>query len=64
MRFNYKETHDHGDFGGTDVTHEAAIGSIDRKQTETLMAKGLDEDEAVDVIVRGILKLLNLGLLM
>lgn len=38
------------------VTHEAAIGSIDRRQVETLMARGLDEDEAVDVIVRGILK--------
>ena len=38
------------------VTHEAAIGSIDRKQVETLMARGLDEDEAVDVIVKGILR--------
>ncbi len=38
------------------VTHEAAIGSIDRKQVETLMARGLDESEAVDVIVRGILR--------
>jgi Fe-S cluster assembly scaffold protein SufB len=38
------------------VTHEAAIGSIDRKQVETLMARGLDENEAVDIIVRGILK--------
>jgi len=38
------------------VTHEAAIGSIDRKQIETLMARGLDENEAVDVIVRGILR--------
>jgi len=38
------------------VTHEAAIGSIDKKQVETLMARGLDEDEAVDVIVRGILR--------
>jgi Fe-S cluster assembly scaffold protein SufB len=38
------------------VTHEAAIGSIDRKQVETLMARGLDENEAVDVIVKGILK--------
>ncbi|MFC2014093.1 SufD family Fe-S cluster assembly protein [Chloroflexota bacterium] len=37
------------------VTHEAAIGSIDRKQVETLMARGLDENEAVDVIIRGIL---------
>ena len=38
------------------VTHEAAIGSIDRKQLETLMARGLDENEAVDVIVKGILR--------
>jgi Fe-S cluster assembly scaffold protein SufB len=38
------------------VTHEAAIGSIDRRQVETLMARGLDEDEAVDVIVKGILR--------
>jgi len=39
MRFNYKETYYYGDFGGTDVTHETAIGSIDRKQMETLMAR-------------------------
>jgi len=38
------------------VTHEAAIGSIDRRQVETLMARGLDETEAVDVIVKGILR--------
>lgn len=38
------------------VTHEAAIGSIDKRQVETLMARGLDEDEAIDVIVKGILK--------
>jgi hypothetical protein len=38
------------------VTHEAAIGSIDKKQLQTLMARGLNEEEAVDVIVRGILK--------
>ena len=42
--------------GQAKVTHEAAIGSIDRKQVETLMARGLDENEAVDVIVRGILR--------
>ena len=42
--------------GKAKVTHEAAIGSIDRKQVETLMARGLDEDEAVDVIVKGILR--------
>jgi hypothetical protein len=38
------------------VTHEAAIGSVDKKQMETLMAHGLSPEEAVDVIVRGILK--------
>jgi len=38
------------------VTHEAAIGSVDRRQLETLMAHGLTPEEAVDVIVRGILK--------
>jgi Fe-S cluster assembly scaffold protein SufB len=38
------------------VTHEAAIGSIDRKQMQTLMARGLDEDKAIDVIVKGILR--------
>ncbi|NJD53973.1 MAG: FeS assembly protein SufBD [Candidatus Methanoperedens sp.] len=38
------------------VTHEAAIGSVDKKQLETLMAHGLSPEEAVDTIVRGILK--------
>jgi uncharacterized protein len=38
------------------VTHEAAIGTVDRKELETLMARGLDEDAAVDVIVRGLLR--------
>jgi hypothetical protein len=42
--------------GRAKVTHEAAIGSIDKKQVETLMARGLDESEAIDVIVKGILK--------
>jgi hypothetical protein len=38
------------------VTHEAAIGSVDKKQLETLMAHGLRPEEAVDVIVKGILR--------
>jgi Fe-S cluster assembly scaffold protein SufB len=38
------------------VTHEAAIGSVDKNQVETLMARGLEENEAIDMIVRGILK--------
>ncbi len=37
------------------VTHEAAIGSVDKRQMETLMAHGLTPEEAVDVIVKGIL---------
>lgn len=38
------------------VTHEAAIGTVDKKELETLMARGLDEDTAVDVIIRGMLQ--------
>jgi uncharacterized protein len=38
------------------VTHEAAIGSVDKRQLETLMAHGLSREEAVDVIVKGILR--------
>lgn len=38
------------------VTHEAAIGSVDQRQLETLLAHGLSPEEAVDVIVRGVLR--------
>jgi Fe-S cluster assembly scaffold protein SufB len=37
------------------VTHEAAIGSVDNTQLETLMARGLSEDDAVDLIIDGLL---------
>ena len=37
------------------VTHEAAIGSVDSKQLQTLMARGLSEDEATDLIIKGLL---------
>lgn len=37
------------------VTHEAAIGTVNRKELETLMARGLTEEAAVDAIVRGML---------
>lgn len=37
------------------VTHEAAIGSVDNKQLETLMSRGLSEDDAVDAIIDGML---------
>lgn len=37
------------------VTHEAAIGSVDSKQLETLMSRGLSEDDATDLIISGLL---------
>jgi len=37
------------------VTHEAAIGSVNSKELETLKSRGLDEDEAVDIIIQGML---------
>jgi len=37
------------------VTHEAAIGSVDAKQLETLLARGLEPEEAVDRIILGML---------
>ncbi|MFW9921714.1 MAG: SufD family Fe-S cluster assembly protein [Candidatus Thorarchaeota archaeon] len=38
------------------VTHEASIGKIDSEKLETLMARGLTEDEAIEVIIKGLLK--------
>ncbi|MBA3066073.1 SufD family Fe-S cluster assembly protein [bacterium] len=38
------------------ITHEAAIGSVDSKQLQTLMARGLSEKESVALIIRGLLK--------
>ena len=37
------------------VTHEAAIGSVDQKQLETLMARGLSPEEATDAVILGML---------
>jgi hypothetical protein len=37
------------------VTHEAAIGSVDQRQLEALMARGLDPEAAVDRIILGML---------
>lgn len=37
------------------VTHEAAIGSVDSKQLETLMSRGLSEEDAVELIINGLL---------
>ena len=38
------------------VTHEAAIGSVDKKELESLMARGLNPEQAVELIVSGILR--------
>jgi ABC-type transport system involved in Fe-S cluster assembly, permease component len=38
------------------VTHEAAIGTVNHKELETLMARGLSEDEAVDLIIRAMIR--------
>jgi len=37
------------------VTHEASIGSVDSKQLETLMSRGLSEDDAVELIIQGLI---------
>ncbi len=37
------------------VTHEASIGSVDSKQLQTLMSRGLPEDKAVELIIEGLL---------
>ncbi len=38
------------------VTHEAAIGTVNRKELESLLARGLDEEQAVDLIIRGMIR--------
>ena len=38
------------------VTHEAAIGRVNQKELETLMARGLKQEEAIDTIIGGMLK--------
>lgn len=38
------------------VTHEAAVGTVDQRQLETLMARGLTPDEAVDLVITGLLQ--------
>ncbi len=39
-----------------DMHHEAAVGRIAREEIEYLMARGLTEQEATTIIVRGFLK--------
>lgn len=44
-----------GHVPGVVMSHEAAVGKIDRREIEYLMARGLDEETAVSTIVRGFL---------
>lgn len=41
---------------GVEMSHEAAVGKIAQEEINYLMARGLDEEEAVSTIVRGFLK--------
>ncbi len=38
------------------VTHEASVGKVNQKELETLMTRGLSEEEATDFIVRGAMR--------
>jgi Fe-S cluster assembly scaffold protein SufB len=38
------------------ITHEASLGRVNKKQLETLMSKGLSEEEATEVIIKGMLR--------
>ncbi len=40
---------------GVEMSHEAAVGKIDQREIEYLMARGIDEEEAISTIVRGFL---------
>ena len=37
------------------MSHEAAVGKIDKREIEYLMSRGLSEDDAISTIVRGFL---------
>ncbi|MCD5382721.1 SufD family Fe-S cluster assembly protein [Candidatus Gracilibacteria bacterium] len=37
------------------LTHEAAVGTLERKSVENLMIKGFSEDEAINFLVNGVL---------
>lgn len=47
---------------GVDLSHEAAVGKIAEEEIEYLMARGLSEEEATAMIVRGFLNVRIMGL--
>lgn len=38
------------------VTHEASVGKINQKELETLMTRGMDEEEATELIIKSMMK--------
>lgn len=44
-----------GTVPGVEMSHEAAVGKIDQREIEYLMARGLSEEAAISTIVRGFL---------
>lgn len=42
---------------GTELSHEATIGKVGAEQLSYLMSRGLDEEEATSLIIRGFVKL-------
>jgi Fe-S cluster assembly scaffold protein SufB len=38
------------------VTHEASVGKINQKELETLMTRGLDEEEATELIIEAMMR--------
>jgi len=51
-----------GRVAGVEMSHEAAVGKISQDQIEYLMARGLNEEEATALIVRGFLNVKMEGL--
>ncbi|MCD6165876.1 SufD family Fe-S cluster assembly protein [bacterium] len=51
-----------GNFSQTDLSHEAAVGKIADEEIHYLMTRGLDEDTATSLIVRGFLDVRLKGL--
>ena len=38
------------------MIHEATIGTVNRKELASLLARGLEEEAAVDLIIRGMIR--------
>ncbi len=51
-----------GKAANLEMSHEAAVGKIAREEVEFLMARGLSEDEATSLIIKGFLSLDIVGL--